>query len=217
MVREIPEDMLRINTTIEEYEYYLYHQERRLYLLSEIMSTVEESDGEYPSKVSQLVTDIFEYNREDNRNNIPIEERKPIILYINSPGGSVTEGFSLISAIEVSRTPIYTVNIGQWASMAFLIGITGHKRYSLPYMTFLMHDGTNFTYDTATKAQDKMKFDERFNDTVVKHHVLAHSDMEAEEYNSRLREEYYMLPEDALKKGFIDKIVDDANKLDAIL
>ena len=144
---------------------------------------------------------------------IPIEDRRPIRLYINSPGGDVTEGFALVSAIELSKTPIWTINMGEWCSMAFLIGITGHKRLSLPNMTFLMHEGTSFAGGSASKMQDRAKFDERFQCEVIKKHILRHSVMDSDTYDAQERVEFYMLPEDALEYGFIDEVVADIDTI----
>ena len=183
-------------------------KERRLYLYGDIMP-IEDEDGPFSdaSMISAMVEHIFEFNREDK--DVPVEDRKPIRLYINSPGGDVTEGFALVSTIELSKTPIYTINIGQWSSMAFLIGITGHRRYSLPYASFLMHDGSTFAFGSSSKAQDKMDFEKRFEKEVIKAHVLKHSKMEESLYDALARVEYYFLPQDAKKHGFIDEIVTD--------
>lgn len=212
MIKNLPKDF-RITSTMEEYEQYLNLRERRLYITTEIKDSDSESDGLYKSKMMQIVDDIMDYNREDTESHIPPTERTPIRLYINSPGGDVHEGFSLVSTIELSKTPIYTINIGQWSSMAFMIGITGHRRFSLPKMMFLMHDGNNGTYDSGSKAQDRMDFYKRFDSEVVKNHILKHSKMKADEYDRRVREEVYMLPEDALGYGFIDEIVTDINTI----
>ena len=123
------------------------------------------------------------------------------------------EGFSLIGAIKLSKTPVYTVNTGIWYSMAFLIGITGHKRFSLPYSAFLMHDGQNAVWDSGAKAQDKMDFDKRYELEVVKKHILENSNMKSTEYDSLIRVEYYMLPDDALERGFIDEVVTDLDDI----
>ncbi|MBR3252533.1 ATP-dependent Clp protease proteolytic subunit [Candidatus Saccharibacteria bacterium] len=201
---------------LDEYEQYKIMMDRRFYLTSIILATDEEADGfeRERSTIMRMVEDIMEINRYDAKQDTPPKERKPIRLYINSPGGSISEGFSLLSAIELSKTPIYTINIGQWSSMAFLIGISGHKRFSLPHMRFLMHEGYAGAYDSGGKAQDLMRFLDRFEREVVRSHVLKHGKMSAEEYDSKIREEVYMLPEDALEYGFIDEIVTD---IDAIL
>lgn len=217
MFFDMPEDLRYIyNLSLEEHVAIDTRNDRRLYLTGPISAVGEDGDcgiyGEI-SMCTKIVDDIIDYNRYDERNKIPVEERKPIRMYINSPGGTPTEGFAVISAIGLSKTPIYTINIGQWGSMAFLIGITGHKRFSIPYATFLMHDGRNGTFDSGSKAQDKMKFDERFELEVVKKHVLRHGKMTSTEYDALVRVEYYMLPEDALERGFIDEIVTDITSI----
>lgn len=202
---------LFIDSCVEEMRYEDAFTDRRLYLYGEIEPKETESSGAYvgTSMTSWLVDRIIDINREDAEAEIPPEERKPIRLYINSPGGDITEGFALVSAIELSKTPVWTINVGQWCSMAFLIGITGHKRLSMPNMTFLMHEGMSFAGGSASKMQDRADFDKRFEDEVIKQHVLAHSKMNGESYDALKRVEVYMLPKDALRYGFIDEIAED--------
>ncbi|MBR3322128.1 ATP-dependent Clp protease proteolytic subunit [Candidatus Saccharibacteria bacterium] len=205
---------VNIGTDLEEFERLRGVGDRRLYLYGMIESIDYEERGlcTSVSMTSRLVESILWINREDA--GLSPEEREPIRLYINSPGGELIEGFALVEAIELSKTPIYTINVGQWCSMAFLIGITGHKRFSLPNMTFLLHDGNSGVFGSTNKVQDRLKFEERFNNAVVKTHVLKHSKMTEESYIAHERDEFYMLAEDALRLGFIDEIVTD---IDAIL
>lgn len=100
--------------------------------------------------VSGAIHNIYQYNREDA--DLPVEGRKPILLYIASNGGSVDAGFALIDAIQTSKTPVYTINTGYWYSMGFLIGLAGKKRFAMPNATFLMHDGSNFIWTSGSKA-----------------------------------------------------------------
>ena len=186
---------------------------RRLYLYGEIAS-VDSCEDEFSpsiSPVSMLVKKIMMINKMDQ--DIPPEERKPIILYINSPGGEVNEGFALVSAIELSKTPVWTVNVGEWCSMAFLIGITGKRRFSLPYMTFLMHEASGFSMGKISNMEDKIDYDRKFGDQVIKKVILAHSKMTEKEYTLVEKKELYMLPEDALEYGFVDEIVTDIDTI----
>ena len=208
MINELPESRYRIGISMVEYEEYLDAVDRRLYLTAPI----ESDDLDFGmSNGTHLTDSIIAYNRQDH--GIDVEKRKPIRLYINSPGGDITDGFSVVSAIEASTTPVYTINIGQWSSMAFLIGITGHKRFSLPRMTFLMHDGSTWNIGTAKKVQDQAEFEKRFQYEVIRSHVLNHSHMKAVDYDALARVEYYMLPEDALERGFIDYIVGSLDEI----
>ena len=198
-----------INSGLEEWQRRVDIEQRRLYLYHTIISHGEDTLGSY--ETAYIIESIMYYNRIDKDK--PISERIPVILYINSPGGDITEGFSLIAAIELSKTPIYTVNVGEWSSMSFWVGITGHKRYSLPYMTFLMHDGDAGFYSSASKAQDSMDYYKRFNQEVIREHVLKYSNMKKTDYDALSRVELYMLPEDALERGFIDEIVTDIDDI----
>ena len=211
MLKDLTSGQFKISLNLSEYLIYQEHLDRQLYL----DTAISYADGVVlvgeSSIVNEIVGWIFEYNREDRDK--PVEERRPIRLYIDSPGGDIIGGSAIINAIKVSKTPVYTINVGQWSSMAFLIGITGHRRFSLPDMTFLMHDGNLFTAASTNKAQDKMKFDQRFESEVIKPHVLGHSTMTSEEYDALSRVEYYMLPKDALKHNFIDEIVEDIDTI----
>ena len=199
---------LQVTCGIDEYNRSKDYANRRLFIIGEIIS-VEESNDSYAlnSMCGDIVEKILQYNREDY--GLPAEKRTPIKIYINSPGGNSAEGFAVIAAIKTSQTPVYTINIGQWCSMAFLIGIAGEKRFSLPYMQFLLHEGYNGAIGSVGKVQDKIKFDERFEKEVVRPHILEHSNgkMTAKYYDTHVQDEIYMLPEDALSYGFIYEIV----------
>ena len=206
------EEIVRINGCFDDYEHRLALEDRRSYLHGEISSLSGCDDGFLEkSATASIVDSILDYNRMDR--GLAPANRKPIRLYINSPGGEIFEGFPLVSAIELSKTPVYTINVGCWCSMAFLIGITGHRRFSLPNTIFLMHDGTNFAFDSGNKAQDKMEFDKRYQKEVIKNHILKHSNMKPVDYDALARVEYYMLPEDALERSFIDEIVTDIDTI----
>lgn len=211
--RMVKESTLEVCSTVEEYEVRKAAEERKFYLYKTI-SCLEDEDGssDFLSTTAFIVKSILDINEQDRE--VSPKDRKPIIIYINSPGGDPVEAFSLISAIELSKTPIYTVNVGQWSSAAFLIGITGHKRFSFPNSTFLLHDGSLFAFGSATKVQDRVEFDRCYEEKKVKPHVLNHSKMTEVDYNAVARVEFYLLPEGALEKGFIDEIITD---IDAIL
>lgn len=165
-------------------------------------------------EVDDIVQFIMQYNKEDL--GIPVEERKPILLFILSNGGAVDVGFELIDIIELSTTPVYTINIGYQYSMGFLIGLAGHKRFATRNARFLMHDGSNFVWDSSAKVRDQMKFQE-VSEKRIKNYVLAHSKLTEAEYDEKYRVEWYMFADEAKERGFVDYIIGEDCTLDDII
>ena len=179
--------------------------ERHLYINSIIDEVV----------IDTIVYHILRYNREDI--GIPKEERKPIKLYINSNGGDVYNGWGLISAITSSITPIYTINQGMCASMAFLIFIAGEKRYSMENSVFLMHEGFTGGFDNTSKMRDRMEFETNQLEEHTKKFVLKQTSIDDKYYDLKYRIEWYMLPIEAKENGICDYIVGKDCSIDEIL
>lgn len=66
--------------------------------------------------------------------------REPIQIHINSYGGNVYDGFAIVNAIELSKTPVYTVASGACMSMGLIILLSGHKKYMQPNATLMYHE-----------------------------------------------------------------------------
>ena len=204
-----------ISCNIFEFGRAVELQDRRLYLYGSIYN-VDMDEKEYyydASLTAKLAEHILDFNREDEAEGIEPEKREPIRLYINSPGGDVVEGFSLIDVMELSKTPIYTINLAEAYSMAFLIGITGTKRYTLPSASFMMHEPSGLTIGKFSDMADKVAFNQRYGEKVIKAHVLKHSTMTSSKYNAVSTKDFFMLPCDALKYGFVDEIITDISMM----
>lgn len=182
------------NSTIMDIFYLKDLKQRKMYLNTEITQ----------DNVSDAIRHILQINREDE--GIEPENRKPIILYVVSNGGEVDSGFELIDVIQCSKTPVYTVNLGYQYSMGFLIGLAGHKRFAMRNAKFLMHDGSNFVYGTGSKVQDQMEFNKRVEQR-IKNYVMSRSKVTSEEYDSKVRVEWYLFADEAKEKGFTDYII----------
>lgn len=65
---------------------------------------------------------------------------KEIAMYINSPGGSVTDGLALYDVMEAVKCPIRTVCVGMAASMGALLFAAGDEREMLPHAEIMIHD-----------------------------------------------------------------------------
>lgn len=158
---------------------------------------------------------IFRYNRLDK--GIPVEERKPIFVYINSEGGVVSDGYCIIDAICTSKTPVYTVNIGLCASMGFLIYIAGKKRYSMPHSEFLMHDGSTMGFDSTAKMKDRMDFETGQLEKMNKDYITSHTKISEKLYKQKYRCEWYFLPAEGKDIGVVDYIVGEDCEIEEIV
>lgn len=188
------EDVLVEGGMIDDLFYLKDLQQRKLFLNDDITSLTIES----------VVKHIMQFNKEDK--GIDTDERQPILLYVSSNGGCVDAGFELIDVIQSSKTPVYTINLGFQYSMGFLIGLAGHKRFATENAKFLMHDGSNFIYNSGAKAQDQMEFQRKV-EARIKEYILSRSKLTSEEYDGKLRVEWYLFADEAKEKGFVDYIV----------
>lgn len=170
-------------------------KERRLYLGGEVDEGV----------INSLAYMIMLFNKEDI--GLPVNERKPIRLYINTPGGSVYDGFGLCSAITSSITPVYTINQALCASMGFLIFIAGKKRFSMPYSVFLLHEGQTFDYGNTSKVEDRIEFEKHQLGKMIKDYVITNTGINEETYEKNYRREWYFLAEEGKEIGVVDNIV----------
>lgn len=180
-------------------------EQRKLYLNTCIDETA----------ITHLAYYILRYNAMDK--DIPIDKRKPITLYINSVGGSVSDGWGLIDAIITSKTPVYTVNLALCASMAFLVYIAGHKRFSMPHAEFLMHDGMSGVIDSTAKARDRMDFETNQLEVMTKEFVLKYTKISDDIYEKQYRREWWFLPEEGQEIGAVDKIIGKDCDIDQII
>lgn len=194
-----------INYAFEDKDEIFDRENRHLYLNCAIDESI----------IDSLVYMILRFNIEDKGKNII--DRKPIILYINSPGGNVTDGYGLIDAIITSKTPVYTVNQAICASMGFLIYIAGTKRYCMPHAEFLMHDGSSFGWDSTAKMKDRMDFETGQLEKMTRDYIISHTKINEELYNIKYRVEWYFLPSESKELGVTDYIVGEDCDIDDII
>lgn len=180
-------------------------ENRHLYLNSDVDEQV----------INQLVYHILRYNRIDK--NLPKDERKPIILYINTKGGSITCGYSLVDAITNSKTPVYTVNLGECSSMGFIIAISGYKRYTFPHCEYLMHEGYAGAFDNMSKARDRINFEAGEMEEMTREFILAHTTIGEDLYKEKYHCEWYFLPKKAKEIGVVDYIIGEDCDIDEII
>ncbi|MBU1130771.1 ATP-dependent Clp endopeptidase proteolytic subunit ClpP [Patescibacteria group bacterium] len=136
------------------------------------------------------------------------DSKKDIKLYINTPGGSVTDGLAIYDTMQYVKCDVSTICVGMAASMGALLlgaGAKG-KRLALPNSQILVHQvmggAEGQAADIKIKAEQILKIRDRLNQIMAKH--TGQNIKKVEKDTDR---DYYMAAEEALKYGLIDKVI----------
>ena len=148
------------------------------------------------------------WNRRDEEEGLNIKERKPIKIYIDSCGGSLTDAFTIIDSIRMSKTPVITIATGCAYSAGFFIFISGHKRIAYPHASFLYHEGSATNGGTASQFRNFADFYD-IQLTQLKQIVLDYTDIDEDEYNKHKKDDWWMTAEDAINYGIADEIAEE--------
>lgn len=134
---------------------------------------------------------------------------KDIELYINSPGGVVTAGLAIYDTMQFIKPDVSTICMGQAASMgAFLLaaGAKG-KRFSLPNSRIMIHQPSGGAQGQATdidiQAKEILRLREMLNAMLAKNTGKSIKTIEKD-----VERDNFMSPEQALKYGLIDSIIE---------
>ena len=108
--------------------------------------------------VKSVLETIMQINWDDEQKEADYKdwESKPIKLFINSFGGSVYDGLSLVDVIKQSKTPVHTISIGSSMSMGFWIYLAGHKRFVGENTTLMFHDITTYVWDKTPAVKQEL-------------------------------------------------------------
>ena len=140
------------------------------------------------------------------------ESQKPVTLILNSPGGSVTDGFFLAYYIAHYKKPLNILVTGYAASMAAVILAGGGKNEKVTRMCYpcsyaLLHDGYIGLDTTETKtAVDIMAFNDKL-DKDIKQFILDNTAITEELYDSKARHQWFLTAQEMYEYKLIDKIL----------
>ena len=166
--------------------------------------------GSIDDGLLNLVKMIIKCNREDK--NKPVEERMPIKVFIDSPGGDVCALWTTIKAIEISKTPVHTINYCAAYSAAADLLTAGHKRYALPGTSVMVYSGSCMYGGTMEQAENMKKHFDKLGKKVTDY-FLDHTKIDPKVFKKKAPSDWYMDEEDALQNGLIDEIVTDIDTL----
>jgi ATP-dependent Clp protease protease subunit len=142
---------------------------------------------------------------------------KDIVIYINSPGGSVTAGMAIYDTMQYVKSDIQTIVIGQACSMGSLLSSSGTKgkRLILPHARHMIHQPLGGAKGQATdvqiQANELLRWKKELTKIYEKHTGQTYKKLEED-----MERDNYMTAEESIKYGLADKIVfsrEEDNKL----
>ena len=142
------------------------------------------------------------------------DSSKPIYLYINSPGGSVTAGLAIYDTIQYVKSEVVTICVGLAASMgAFLLAAgTKGKRVALPHSRIMIHQPLGGTSrrqasDIEIEAREILRMKEMLNRSLA--------DMSGQSFEKIEKDtdrDYFLSAEEAKEYGLIDRVISHPNE-----
>lgn len=136
------------------------------------------------------------------------DAKKDIMMYVNSPGGSVTATLAMYDTMQHVKCPISTVCVGIAASggSILLMGGTKGKRFALPHSEIMIHQPLGGVEGQATDihihAQHIIQTKKLLNQLIAEHSGQKLAKVEQDTERDK-----FMTAEEALKYGIIDKII----------
>jgi ATP-dependent Clp protease protease subunit len=136
------------------------------------------------------------------------ETKKDITMYINSPGGSVSDGLAIYDTMQHVKSDVATVCVGLAASMAavLLAGGKKGKRLALPNSQILLHQVMGGVEgqaaDIKIKAEQILKLKDNLNKILAKH-----TGQDIKKIEKDADRDFYMTAKEAANYGLVDKVL----------
>ena len=154
--------------------------------------------------------EVIQHINDINENDFDLDKRLPIQLKINSPGGSMYDGFAIIGAIESSETPVYTYGFGTIMSMALPILVSGVKRFAHPLTTFMYHEclDTFGHYEKVSILKENLEETEHVMD-IYDDFILSKTSFTKKQLDKvkKSKTDWYFDINEAIKYKVIDQVI----------
>lgn len=149
---------------------------------------------------------IMDYNREDY--GLETEERKPIWIMLNTPGGDIDSMWQLINMMNISKTHVNTVNFSNALSAGAHLLAAGYKRYAMPGSKVLIHSGSCMFGGDREKMESVKKYYDALDDK-INEYLLSKTRIDKKTFKKKAPSDWYLTAEEALEQGVVDDIITD--------
>ena len=135
-------------------------------------------------------------------------EKKDITLHVDSPGGSVKSGLSIVDVMDYVSSDIVTINTGMAASMgSILLGAgTKGKRCSLRFSRVMLHQVSTGAYGNIQDIKISIKEGEKYNE-ILFGLLGEYTNKDPKQVMEDSQRDFWLSSEEALAYGIIDKVI----------
>ncbi len=137
------------------------------------------------------------------------DPKRPILMYINCPGGVVYHGLAIYDTMQQVRAPVSTYAVGGTASMGTVLLAAGTRgyRYALPHATIHMHPAGGSAQGYAPDVEIQYKELKRVEDLI--HTLLAHhTGQSVEQIAADFDRDRFMTATEAVEYGLVDQVLE---------
>src|SRR5262245_29636592 len=143
------------------------------------------------------------------------DPKKPIHFYINTPGGSISDGFAIFDTVRFLSAPVITVCTGLSASMGTILMLSPPQkknRVCLPNTRFMIHQPSSAYRGSAADIEIGAREILKLRDRLVEIYVQE-TKMDEDRIRADLNRDYWMTSDEAVKYGLCDRVVKHVNDL----
>ncbi len=146
---------------------------------------------------------------EEEESLIETPQEDVINLLITSSGGDMSAAFALISVMKASKIPVRTIAIGEAASAALCILMSGHQRVAAPYTSLMSHQFNTGSEGPYHVLKNIMRELDSYHSKMVRLYVESTGlDEQYIKDNLLSEKDNWMTPEQALENKFVDLVSD---------
>lgn len=167
-------------------------------------------DTEVDEGCLNIAKSIMRLNMDDQ--NVPINKRQPIFLFIHSIGGEAAMALLLVDTILASKTPVFTINMGMAYSAAANIYLAGTQRLALRHSGFLFHKGEVELCGTIDQI-NSMAYQINKSVTAQRQLILEQTHITAKRLDKELVTDWYIPADEAVELGVAHRVIESIDEV----
>jgi ATP-dependent Clp protease protease subunit len=136
-----------------------------------------------------------------------LDPGKPIVLKINSPGGSVYDGLRIYNTMMTQQSPTHTVCTGMAASMAAVLMVAGEERLAMPSCRIMIHEAAAGARGKTSDMAYALYHVKGLEDSLFEI-IARHARLDIEDVRLIGSFEVFYKPDQAVRLGFVDRIAE---------